>query len=112
MKRSMLLLMLLPLLGSCSIQEDYYNNDYYQAQPLMMTRTNGPYNSFNRFTRHDRQIAPRNYHSHDNATVATNERTHGHQSDNTTTVHRHGDLQENNIHGHTDYSNNRTHGHD
>lgn len=112
MKRSLVLLLLLPLLGSCSVQEDYYGNDNYYSSPQSMARVNGPYNSFNHFTRRQRSVVPRNYHSHRNASVATTDRFHGHQGASNTTIHRHDDNQDNRNHGHPDEWNNRSHGHD
>jgi hypothetical protein len=110
MKSLITLLLLLPSLGSCTLQDDYYSNDYYRQPPPPTARVNVPYNSFN--TYHRRAAAPRNYHSHDNAEVAENGTTHGHQSESNTTIHQHGNNYDSQSHGHTYNGNNRNHGHD
>lgn len=84
MKRRLIYLMILPLLASCSMEDDYYTNDY-RRPPLPSARVEVP----NQYHGHeDRPVYSRdNYHQHDEPSVTIRARTnHGHREDNESNV--------------------------
>ena len=107
MKRIFALVLLLPSLGSCTVENDYYDN--YREPPR--ARVEVPYSPVHRH----REVAPRNYnHSHDRRVVVRKPANHHeHDSAPDTRVHGHDNRNHNpGTYEQSDNSNVRAHGHD
>ena len=97
MKRSSLfMLLLLPALSACSIEDDYYMNDYRDY-----TRAGVRVEKSRPTSRHYYESSPDNHHSYRN----TNRRYHSH--DHSSTITRESRQQ----HAHPSQAAPRTHGH-
>lgn len=84
MKRTFIYLLILPLLASCSMEDDYYTNDYRRG-PLPTARVDNP----NQYHGHDDRDVPAsaNTHQHDEPTVTIRSTTrHEHREDNESNV--------------------------
>jgi hypothetical protein len=127
MKRSFLLLLALPVLSSCGIEDDYYMNDYRYPPPQARVET--PYYSAPSYEGsghyHGHQSAYRRYHGHygnNNPVIVQTPRNargpanvHGHSSQAQPGNNTHGHPSQNqagNTHGHaTQDQAGNTHGH-
>lgn len=119
MKRSFLLLLALPVLNACGIEDDYAMNDYRYPPPQVSMET--PYYAPPRYegsgNYHGHQSAYRRYHGHygnNNPVIVQTPRNnrllnrgnvHGHYSQTQPAGNRHGHPSQNqaaNTHGHPD----------